>query len=379
MSTVQALIIRTTEATIDNYHAHCKVDPAASAPITRSIQQRKRPLSPLTYAAPAQANISFQLDHQLLKPSRWDYHTSFLDDLSHLWNNIQVAKQTEDVSGITWIELFILFEIRTGLRTPSDVTKPRFVLQPVDRSPTIQDYLRSFKTATLKILRQASGNPELKEILATNQITNQRLRSLGTASICAGTSFNTTVNDEEARTIAHSLLKIIRKTTSEDLGPLYGGRLWKTLRAISLKKPPNWRLHNTIAYDDGAAEDGGGSPPPDPPDEPRPDCRIGTGIVPYQLIRSTPSTGITPTNGQTTPASADQPAFRIRCQLPCDNVHLRATKPRFTVPKPKGVLYARITCNRCNKSPTVTNLLCDKCATKMPDCKCIMSTHQGIQ
>lgn len=137
---------------------------------------------------------------------------------------------------MTWIELLILYEIRTGNRTPSDLTKPRLILQPLDRPPLIQDYLRSFKTATLKILTLTSGNPELKEILTTNQVTGQRLRHIGTVTNCVGTGFNTTVSPDEARIIAKSLLMIIGKTTKEELSLLYGGRLWKTLRAITFKK-----------------------------------------------------------------------------------------------------------------------------------------------
>ena len=184
MGTVQALIIRTTEATIHNYHSHCKVDPVATAPITRSIQQRKRLLSPLPYATSAQATISLHLDHQLIKQSRWNHHADFLSELYHFWDKVQVATPTEDLPGITWVELLILFEIRTGQRTPSDLTKPRFVYQPLDRGPTVQEVLRNFKIATMNILTQASGNPELKAMLNTNHTTNQRLRMLGTSSCC---------------------------------------------------------------------------------------------------------------------------------------------------------------------------------------------------
>ena len=233
MATIQALFIRTTEATIANYHAHCKVDPAATAPITRSIRQRKRLLLPLKYADEEHTGHSFLLDRHRKKPNQWILHTGFFNDLFRFWAELKSTKHTEDTSGMTWIELLILFEIRTGNRTHSDITKPRFTLHPLDRPPPIFEYLRSFKTATLKILTLTSGNPEVKEIVQTEQITGKRLRCIGTISNCASTGFNTTVGLSEAKLIAKSLLAIIGKTNDDELSQLYNGRLWKTLRAIS--------------------------------------------------------------------------------------------------------------------------------------------------
>ena len=199
MGTVQALMIRTTESTIYNYHAHCRIDPAANAPITRSVQQRKRLLTPLSYATQAQSTISLDIDYTKIKKSRWNHHTYFLNELFNFWAETKVATTTEDLSGITWIGILTISEIRTGQRTPCDLTKPQYALQPVDRSPTIHTILRSFKTVTLNILKQASQHPGLKWMITTNHKANQRPRQLGTYSSSGGTNFNLTINEEEAK------------------------------------------------------------------------------------------------------------------------------------------------------------------------------------
>ena len=244
---------------------------------------------------------------------------------------------------MTWIELLILFEIRTGNRTPSDITKPRFILQPLDRPPLIHEYLRSFQTATVKILTLISGNPEFKEMLTTNQVTGQRLRCIGTITNCVSTGFNTTVEPDEAKIIAKSLLTIIGKTTKEEFSQLYTGRLWKTLRAISFKKPPNWRWPSSNTQSRATHnEDGEGPPPPDTPDLPRRERNTVTTIVPHQTTPTRTRINTRTTFGHTLLAKANQNAFRIRCKPPCSNVHLRAPKPALTTPKPKDTLYARI-------------------------------------
>ena len=145
MEIIQMLMLRTTDATINNFKAHCKVAPVATATVTRTIRQRHRLLQSPSFASAAQATMSFTWACDTPTVVKWPHHQQFWTLLTEFWQQIIFAPTNEQQQGFTWMEMLVLFELRKGEATPRDLNKPNASLQPLELETTTHTLLHHFR------------------------------------------------------------------------------------------------------------------------------------------------------------------------------------------------------------------------------------------
>ena len=165
------------------------------------------------------------------------------------WAQLDV-QQTHEGLGVSWIELMILFQLRTEFWLPYDLNKGGVVLDILDRPVQVAPLLRSFRLMTFEMFKRYY--PDRLDDLRANEGPGQRLSPLGTHTSVNALSYMVYVDQSEERRIAEALLQMGgSKPGSGDL--LVHGKLWRIMRPINFKCPPMWRpRHCCNMYCDGS-------------------------------------------------------------------------------------------------------------------------------
>ena len=219
------LFIRTPNATIINYRARCRIDPADTAPVTAAVRQRPRPLKPLSYAEPGSPPSTLQMTATIEISCHRQWHTNadFMQELFTFWNNVTFTPTTADKTGISWLEILIWFELTTGNRTPASLKLAPTVPGPLAPLTHTSTLVRNFRNASKIIIHQTSCDPNIKALIHACPHARTRLRDIGTHTTLSGMAICPHIPRQTQRDIACITLRFITPTSNREIELFHGG------------------------------------------------------------------------------------------------------------------------------------------------------------
>ena len=153
---------RTTEATINNYKAHCRVAPANEAPITKAAKQRERRLEPHSLPSPRGEGEKMLLHNQEGQDltTKWKQHIPIQDDILKPWTDLGYVDSGQRAMGATWLEMLNRFGTRAHARISIALDSPAKAIVPFDRLPRTQILTNNFALLSRAVLnKRYPGNP----------------------------------------------------------------------------------------------------------------------------------------------------------------------------------------------------------------------------
>ena len=183
----QMLMIRTTEATINHYKAFCRFGQIETTPATKAGSRRQRNIRPLSHAEIRdEANNALNTDLTRPVAEQLEHHTDLIAELTSFWSTLTYRPTTNDDAGATWLELLILFELRTHHRPTSSLTQQRKVPHPLDLQRAIDTALHSFRLAIRHVIKSIPTDHDPLTLVKTCSLSIQRLRAIGVTNTVWG-------------------------------------------------------------------------------------------------------------------------------------------------------------------------------------------------
>ena len=204
-------------------------------PYTQSQEQNLTaiPANGLKYADNNLAR-KFHTQDPLPKPDNLRHiHQSYYTDLYNFIETLEVQPIQRDTSGVTWLELFILFQLRGGWKHDME-EESQLITKLSTKAATKQ-----FQHAMKKVANMHLDDADLT-LFRSATTTQLRLKPLGFTNHMPKLSFLPKVVEEEATLIAQALLSMRAKFTTTMRDQLLQDTLLLKPCKLSLRSKPRW-------------------------------------------------------------------------------------------------------------------------------------------
>jgi len=246
---------------------------------------------------------------------------------------MQLYQLTHSQHGLHWIELWILFEIRTKAFTPPTTDQPYGPSHDPRAPPTLQQTLNVFKKIAKCFIKTLPPAHEGRKMMNTQPAPSTRLANL-LISNAGAIGYMPTTTEGERDEIQKKILQLRRSNHPNVLTAIKSGDYTAKRVTIQMKQNLPWKRQPRLDHDDNATHND--KHHNDPP------------IRPY--VRHPPRPGMKAIKkmGYTLPSKTEAEGYAIMCpRKGCGYVTYRETKPIIPPPPYQRRQIANILCNNC--------------------------------
>ena len=193
-------------------------------------------------------------DHKCNEQFRyWSCCGLYAATVKEFINQLQLYQLTNVQHGLHWIELWILFEMRTKAFTPPTTDQPYGPSHDPRAPPTLQQTLGVFKKVAKAFIKTLPPAHLGRKMMNTQPAPSTRLANL-LISNSGATGYMPTTTAEERDEIQKKLLQLRRINHPNVLTAIKNDTYTATRAIIQMKQTIPWKRQPRLDHDDNATQ-----------------------------------------------------------------------------------------------------------------------------